>query len=162
MSLFQKATERKSDSLVVSVWGVPKAGKTTFYLGNEDKGLSPWPTPIYVFNFDQSVDELLERTSPDVREELYIIDLVSSDPFLTDQEAINLNNLFEKAVREALVDIMAGSDGTGPGTGTIVLDTASQYWQLVQTVDLAQVKRVRSDQDKKLMPFDYARANTRY
>lgn len=161
-SVFTRATQRHSDSMVVSIWGIPKSGKTSFFLGNPGRGLSHWPLPLYVFNFDQGVDELLESADPAILDDVHIVDLVSKDPIMGDVEAIQLNKLFEAAVREAISDITARSDGTGPGTGTIVFDTASQYWQLAQNVYMANIKKTRADQEKKLMPFDYAIANSAY
>jgi hypothetical protein len=56
---------------------------------------------------------------------------------------------------KALNDYVPAMDG-----GTIFLDGGSVFNNLVQFTKLAEIKRTRDAQNKKLFPFDYAAVNT--
>lgn len=154
---FRPSTESAAtDTFFLQVWGLPKTGKSTFALGNRDAGIKPWPTPIYVINLDFGTDELLTRVDPEVREHLFIADVRAESPEMTPQVAATQLTQMYKDIQDALSSIAKA------GSGTLVIDTATQLWQVIQKVDLDAIKRVRAEQDKKLFPYDYGDANARY
>lgn len=153
---FKPASERKvTDRLVNSIWGPTKSGKTTHVIGSKRAGLGHYPTPIFYFNYDLSLDELLHDAAVDL-DDLYVIDLVADDINLSASKAAKLLDRSEQAVREAQTIIKAA------GQGTIVTDTMTHHWNLVQKVMLDEIKRVREAQNQRVMAMDYGDANARF
>ena len=150
------ASVKTTDRLVVSAWGLPKCGKTTFVVGNEKLGISHWPLPIFILNFDQGLNELLPHMNQDARELTFLLDMVANNPFPTSAQVASGLREAENWIIDALSAIKEY------GNGTIAIDTATHYWQWVQAVELHEIEQKRQAQDKKLFPFDYAKANTRF
>jgi hypothetical protein len=130
--------------LVVSLWGDPKVGKTHFAL--------TCPEPIRYLNLDFGVAELVPRFAG---KQIEVSDLQLADVGSL-RECSRILEQFYKDYLWAL-EHSAG--------GTVVVDTATQVWQLVQTVKLEEVKERRAkkkggDPDEvQLYPYDYAQAN---
>ena len=135
--------------LVVSLWGQPKAGKTHFALSA--------PDPIEFFDFDlgrEGVDHKFKGKS--ITPHLYEIPLGG----LQDQHA---TELLQKFYREYKVALDALQD---LGGGTVVLDTASDLWSVIQAAKLAEVRTRRAKKkvgvdpdDVQVYPYDYSEAN---
>lgn len=123
------------DRLILGVWGPPKTGKTHFAL--------TFPEPIYYHNFDWGLEHHLGR----VQKKLYVANYLTERPDLSATEAEGMLRLFEKDYATALQQ----------PSGTIVIDTSSQLWQLVSKVFLEKIKAKR--RDGQVYPFDYADAN---
>lgn len=144
--LLQRSTAEKPHRLLVTSWGTTKVGRTHFAL--------TFPDPIAVFDFDAGVKDI-EWKFPDkevYRAPLYVPNGVD--------ECARLLSQFEEALVQTCHDFQ------NRGGGTVVLDTASILWQLVQRVDLRAVreKKARPGQDPdavKVMQFQYADANLR-
>jgi hypothetical protein len=132
--------------LVVAVWGDAKVGKTHFAL--------TFPEPIRVLNLDFGLRELLHRFSP-------------KDIAWSDLETTATSNLEEsQRVLKAFHDDYLAAIEECQNGGTVVIDTATQLWQIIQTVKLHEVRARRgaakgkSAEEVKPMGFDYAEANT--
>ncbi|MGE0371912.1 MAG: AAA family ATPase [Gammaproteobacteria bacterium] len=153
MSYFQPASEREiNPALRVAAWGLKAAGKTTFAVGNGDR-VAHWPLPIYYFNYDMSIDELLSKIDPEVRKQIYIVDLVANQMPVTDAYADQLLKKAEAAAKEAVAAIQES------GQGTIVFDTMTAHWVYIQQVELAGAK---TNKDGKPYQYEYAAANRRF
>lgn len=105
--------------LRVNIWGEQKTGKTSFAL--------TFPRPMYYFNFDHGLLELL-IANPALKEGLYYQDyLLPPNPTLDQGEAVLQS--FVDDWQYALEQ---------PGGGTIVLDTGTQLKELVTFVKMSQ------------------------
>lgn len=155
-SFFKPAGAAPSKRLVASVWGPPKAGKTHLAL--------TFPAPIYLLNLDLGLDPLLSKfDGKTIHDARFVVD----DPEDYGSVARTLTNFihaYEWALKEA-----------DDAAGTVVVDTASLLWDMVQVVKLAQVKQKKfkaevakkgGDENRvdydliKLHQFEYAEANT--
>ena len=139
---------------IVSVWGAEKKGKTHFGFG--------FPEPVRMCSFDLRHHEALEWF---LREEEKDIKVVS----------FQLGEEFDRAGwPQLLVDFRdtyhSMLEEVAPHGGTVVLDTATQVWQLVQACNLEVVKEKRlalmqknkptaTADDVQLYPYDYQTAN---
>lgn len=135
----------KPRRLIVTAWGTPKTGKSHFAL--------TFPEPIAYMNIDQSVEDILHKF-PGLDLGLGTFEIPKK---LDTAQCVELVRLFEE-VLEANVQSLATTGGT------IVLDTATWLWQIVQKVYLAPVrqKKARASQDPdevRVLPFQYADAN---
>lgn len=127
MTLFTPANALpETRNLRNSVWGLPKTGKTTHYLGDEELGMRSYPLPLFVLDFDLSLVDLLPRASQKTRDNLYRIQLTTTSMFPAPAERERILNLGERAAAEALDTIEA------IGQGTIVFDTGTHYWEYLQ------------------------------
>jgi len=133
--------------MVVSLWGDRGVGKTHLAL--------TFPDPVYFFNLDYGLDALLPKfPDRDIRKADFPLS-VTLDPGFYRHVLLD----FAKALGEAI-------DQAGPGT--IVFDQASQLWDIVQCVKLADAIEERKTEARKKgkdpdavrpMGFDYADAN---
>lgn len=137
--------------LIVGVWGLPKTRKTTIGLTG--------PEPIRVINFDFGLEELLyqfpNKNIEHTGGELHI-------PGTFDVE------VFTKLLAKAEDRYRWALENTKGGT--VIVDTTTEFWQLVQDVELEPVRRRRQARaiaankdpdDIVLYPFDYGNANRR-
>lgn len=151
---FKNATEVDNATLPlrVNIWGEQKSGKTSFAL--------TFPRPMYYFNFDHGLLELLVA-NPALKEDLYYQDYVlPPNPTLDQGEAI----------LQSFVDDWTYALEV-PGGGTIVLDTGTQLKELVTFVKMSQkleekLKKLEAKAGKavdrdlvQLMRPDYAPRN---
>lgn len=132
--------------LVVAVWGEPKVGKTHFAL--------TFPEPIRFLNLDFGLRELLPKFST---KDVAWSDLATTST--TDlEESQRILKVFHADYLQAVEECQHG--------GTVVIDTATLLWQMVQTVKLHEVRARRgaakgkSAEEVKPMNFDYAESNT--
>lgn len=137
--------------LVLSVCGGPKVGKTHF-------ALTATP-PIRYLNLDFGILELLPKF-PDLDIE------VAHHNMTDDTNPIT----FGKLLRAFHADYLWALANT-PG-GTVVVDTATQLWQIIQKINLddkmdarakafrAKNKREPDEGEVRLYQYDYAQANT--
>lgn len=133
--------------IIVATWGLPKTRKTSI-------GLSG-PEPVRVLNLDFGLEELLSQ--PMFRDkqiehtggELHIpgkFDLAEFERILSTAE-----QRYKWALEHS------------PG-GTVMVDTTTEFWQLIQAVELEPIRRKRIEKkgdDATLFPFDYGAANLR-
>lgn len=143
-----------SKRLICASWGLSKEGKSHNAL--------TWPQPLYYLNFDQGVEELLlkpefqdlwieQPVDPETgKSRLYVPS--ENNPTL----ARSILSEFDRAYEWAL----------SQDEGTVVLDTATQLWQLAQDVFLdpvikkrARAAEKRGEEDYRLFPYDYGDAN---
>lgn len=135
--------------LVLSLWGDAKEGKTHFSLTA--------PPPIWYINLDFGVDELLHKFPG--------LDVRRADLEMTEAtDASTYKKLLANFHKDYVEALTMG--------GTVVVDTATQLWQVVQKVKLdavieerteafyAKHKKMPEPGEIKLFPFDYADANT--
>ena len=134
--MWTSAEKLDNDRLIVAVWGPPKTGKTTFALTA--------PGPIYFHNFDWGLEHHLGKLAD---KKVYVASYLSVGPELTADEAKDMLKAFERDYAAALK----------AGEGTIVIDTATQLWQITSKVFLEDIKAKR--RDGNIYPFDYANAN---
>lgn len=141
---FKNATEMSGETLpiIANIWGLQKTGKSRFALS--------FPRPLYYFNFDRGLHELLLR-EPDLREGLlYESYGFGAEPSLEDAES-ELQR-FVDDWREA--NTRASASG-----GSVVLDTAAHLKEMVQFVKLTQrmekrIKLAEAAAKKKGDTFD--------
>lgn len=151
MKFFTRADDIPAeDSLAISIWGRPKTGKTTFYLGNESLGISHMPLPMFVFNYDLGAKELIRNANQSIRDNLYLIDLVADDPNLTHRKAEEMVRKLEGAILEAAEVIKTA------GQGTYVIDTVTEHWQVLQTALMPE------ESNPKTRRLEFGPANARY
>ena len=150
---FRQVRPEDQTRLVVGIWGGTKEGKTSLALS--------FPKPLFLFNFNYGYEAALRLYPNDV----YAADYLLDEDTTPERYASVLGDFF-RAFRPAV-------DLAQQHKGTIVIDTATELWQVIQNVDLEQVrqKRFADDQakgnrakftsldDVRLYPYDYARAN---
>lgn len=119
---FQPANELKGQAALpfrLNVWGEEKTGKTSFALS--------FPRPMFFFNFDLGVQELLE-VRPELAEGLQVATyLLPPNPTLEKGEEI---------LQEFVDDWYAALEAEEGGT--IVLDTGTQLKELATYVKMTQ------------------------
>jgi hypothetical protein len=136
---FEKIVATQNSKLIVSVWGLEKVGKTHFAL--------TFPEPIYFFNFDLGIEELLPKfKAKEIFVSTYAPNTIDLIPY---EEAKRLFDQFCIDYQEAL----------SRNEGTIVIDTGTQLWQLVQKIMLENIKKKRESKGQQIYAFDYADAN---
>jgi len=154
LSVFTKLSALEDDkSLFVLLWGPPKCGKTTFVVGNKHKKIPSFPKPIYILNYDLGLKELVESIPVEDREDIYFVDLVGKGTNLDEVQAVQVLNKAEAGIAEAVKGIQA------KGAGTIVIDTITTHWELIQWVELSGAKK---NKDGKAYRYEYGPANARY
>lgn len=157
--MFQEVTAEQNRRLVLSLWGNTKEGKTHFALGA--------PRPLRWIDLDMGVLELLGKF-PDLASGSGNFTRAAFN--MTEQTDAGTFGQLLKDVHAAYLWALANSDG-----GTVVVDTATQLWQVVQTVKLYDVEQRRIETwkqkhrgaepepgDVRLYPYDYAAANSFY
>lgn len=127
---FVAAEETLADRLVVNIWGQEKRGKTSLAM--------TFPSPRYYFNFDFRYEELL-RQHPEWRQGLQISSHIVP-PELELEEA-------ERIFRAVVADF---EDAINSASGTVIVDTATQLWELVSftKVGAVQAKRIKMAEKK--------------
>jgi hypothetical protein len=152
---FVPAEQAMTNRLVLNVWGQEKRGKTSLAF--------TFPAPRYYFNFDHRYEELLRQHPEWIAGTQVASYSLPPDP--SDAEA------------EAVLDaFMADYDeAVNAKAGTMILDTATQLWELVSLVKVGKVmaKRLKlaeeraKRQNKDFDPdtvlrqqFDWGPANT--
>lgn len=129
--------------VVLSVWGMPKDGKTHFSLTGR--------TPIYYMSLDVGIQEILPKFR---KKRIKVADYAMTEE--TDAQ------VYGPLLQEFHTDYLTAL--ATPGPGTIVVDTATQLWQIVNKVKLDGVRAERGAGKRgakaQIYPFDYAEANT--
>jgi hypothetical protein len=141
MPFSRLTVEKIPQRLLVSVWGQEKVGKTHFAL--------TFPGPIYFFDFDLGAETVMPKFAD---KEVYYARYNTS--LLSDN--IDTYQALWNGFKSDLSDALA-SDG-----GTIVFDSATQIWSLVQKVYLDKIMKRRESRSQQVYPFDYADANIAY
>lgn len=136
---FKRLEPEKIGRISVDCWGKEKKGKTSFALG--------FPPPIAFFNFDFGLREIVHKF-PKI--ELYVVDFLPTNPELTVEHATDLLNTFMGALDVAISD---------NSFNTVVIDTGTRLWQIIQKVKLDKIKKSREKKGTVIYPFDYADAN---
>jgi hypothetical protein len=154
-TLFKPLVSPETQRTVVAVWGDKDTGKTHFAL--------TFPAPIRLLDLDMGAEDLAGKFA---NKTIIHAPISVEDPSNPASVAQALT-LFHHAWTWALTE--SAKDG-----GTVVVDTAGQLWQWVQTVKLAEVKNKKyraevakkgGDESKvdyeniKLHQFEYAEAN---
>lgn len=136
---------------VVSIWGDSKEGKTHLAL--------TFPPPLYFLSLDPGVRELLWKFPG---KPVYISDLEMTEK----NDPVTYQKLLDQFVTDYVKALLDAGDGT------VVVDTATQVWQIVQKVKLHAVaerreaafrvkfKKEPEPGEIKLYPYDYGDANT--
>lgn len=137
---FQRAVAEASSKLVISLWAREKRGKTHLAL--------TFPEPIFIFNWDEGLDELLPKFRD---KQIHRADYPLSAQATVDE--------YRAMFQTFLGDIQYIGNNRVPG-GTIVFDTGSHLWQMIQKVDLDTIKAKRKSGE--IFPFDYADANAHF
>lgn len=135
---FKRVDAKKPSNIFVAVWSREKVGKTHFAL--------TFPDPIYFCNFDMGVAELLWKFP---NREIYVKDYISPKLELDAEAAETLLTVF-------LADVWWAVQQK---SGTIVIDTGTVLWQIIQKVRLDEIKKKREAKGLNLFPYDYADAN---
>jgi hypothetical protein len=142
----------KERGAIVSIWGEEKKGKTHVAF--------TFPAPVHVINLDYGyVEPLAKFPDKDIK--------VASFPLGEEYDTETWPGILQD-LRDTYHCWLEAMDGDGGGT--IVIDTATQLWQLVQKVGLEEVrlKRLATARkkdphaqlaDQPIYPYDYASAN---
>lgn len=140
---FVDARTIKMSRVVLSVWGMPKDGKTHFSLTGRK--------PVYYHSLDVGIQELLPKFK---RQRIKVADYQMTE----DTDTQVYGPLLKSFHEDYLLAL-----GT-PGPGTIVIDTSTQLWQVIQKVKLDGIRAERNKKggrgEARIFPFDYAEANT--
>lgn len=156
MSKFVDAASVKTERLVMGTSGMTKEGKTHFALTA--------PDPIYYLNLDYGIDEIIDKFLS-AGKKIYRADFEQTEQ--TDA------GTYGKLLRDFHENYLDALSSAGAAGGTVIVDTATQIWQIVQVVMLDAVlqeqiaawKRKNPNKEPKegdvrLMQFHYAKANT--
>lgn len=135
---FKEAPKEAPKRLVASVEALQKRGKTRFALTA--------PEPIYVVNIDNSLEGVVEEFKDKV---IYVKDINSPDVLA---ENVDKNKAEYSRVWN---DIQKTLDAIWKdGEGTLVLDTASEAWEICRLARFGKLTQV--------MPHDYTFVNNQW
>lgn len=133
----KKYEKKDRDRFVICAEGLPKKGKT--HLGFTA------PEPIFLFNLDKGDEGVIDKfADKEIYYEDYIIPSNATDEKKEDTLDRFLKDYFSTIHNEK--------------EGTVMVDSFTQVWDLIYTVELERVKESRSN--SKVYPFDYADANS--
>lgn len=137
---FKPATEVMQDeALLVNPWAQEKRGKTSHALS--------YPRPIYYFNFDHRFKTLL-KARPEWKAGLFVESYnIPPDPETDEADAVL--SAFESDYEDAI----------NSKSGTVIVDTATQLWELIGFVKVSRImeKRLKLAEQKAKranQPFD--------
>ena len=131
---FSAAIPQPDQGLVIAAWGLEKVGKTYFSF--------TFPEPIFYFNFDYGWDAAI-RAFPD--KDIRVVDFFLGehpDPVVWKRLMTDFEDTYKNAWEQV-------------GTGTVVVDTATQLDQMVQNVTLADAAAAHSSGKNYRMDFQY-------
>lgn len=144
-------------TMTMSGAGLQGTGKTLW-------GLRSLPTPILHLNFDREASGLFYAR--DKAGDLFIskeraqdIAVVTLAPEHFDESAKSWSENTARAAREKMEESIF-KYLPALTRGSILLDGGTMFNNMVQLIELSQIKRERAAQDKKLFPFDYAIVNS--
>jgi hypothetical protein len=130
--------------IVAAVRGNSKEGKTTLSLD--------FPDPVVIFNFDYGYEAAARYIlQKDPGKKLYHYDLPVSDETTPAEMAIIL-----KKFQAIYASAVAYCDQE---RGTVVVDTASDLWRVVQEAILGPLKEAAEAKGKYMSQFEYGKAN---
>ena len=141
---YRKLEPVEHPRLTVGIWGGPKTFKTPLAY--------TFPEPIYHINLDRDVEPLAPWN---MGRNIQVCDiLIPPDEELTAEVVNGILHMFMDAYRGALLQ----------ETGTVVVDTVSVLWTLIQVFVLKSVleRKLKRDGKDELFQFDYADANLLY
>ena len=141
LNRFSRYSGSGGKRIIVSIWGKEKTGKTHFAL--------TFPEPIVFLDFDLGLEGVIDKFGD---KRIYWKAYTSRTPELTVADANRMLMEFVDDYQNAL----------NLGAGTIVVDTATHLWQLIQKVRMDEIKRKREKKGQEVYPFDYADANAYY
>lgn len=130
----------KTPPIIVSISGEPKSGKTHF--------CCTAPAPIRFFDFDQGSEAIIGIKFPDA-------EIVASQHFLDvwgKEKTLPIWKDFETQYKEAL--------RADNGIQTIVIDTATQLWEVLRLAHFERVQAESGTPRKRLQPVEYAEPNS--
>lgn len=151
------STVERKPTVTISGCGLQGTGKTIW-------GLRYMPPPILHLNFDRESAGLYYVKGKDGKllvpkdraDQIVRVQLAPED-FKEDQ--MSWTELTARFAREklegALRDYIPVMDG-----GTVMIDGGAVFNNLVQAIELAEIRRTREAKDQKLFPFDYAKVNS--
>ena len=142
-------TPKAPERLIVLAWGLPQEGKTTFALS--------FPEPIYLLNMDMGAEEFAPKfPGKEIWESKILV-----------PEEFTLAG-YKPVVEAFKRDYLEACEAAAKRGGTLVVDTASQMWQIISQykVEAAReerrqeaAKKGRNPDSVKSMQTDYADAN---
>lgn len=144
-----RKTSNRRKKVLATVWGKEKRGKTHFSF--------TFPEPIWLFNFDDNED------GP--RDKFPAKEFMVGQSYAVPPGADLADN------RDALARFMEDYNELlqmNP-EGTVVFDTATALWQMIQAVEITALREKREskgdsvkrdkDGDPLIYPYDYAKSN---
>ena len=121
--------------MLISISGQPKSGKTHFAL--------TMPEPIEFFDFDGGVLDLVGKFQKDIRLHQCLVDIWG-------KEAVS--PLWEKFLASYKAALAGDAE-------TIVIDTATQLWEVLRLAHFERVQKADPGR-KKLLPIEYSEPNS--
>lgn len=126
-----------TEVITIALAGEPKTGKSHFSL--------TMPEPIVVFNFDRKLRSVLKKF-PDKK---IVIHRLQMDIW-GKENVTPLRDEFLTLYKAAMKD---------PEVTTIVIDTATQLWEIIRLAHFEKVTKENKGR-RKLMPVEYAEPNS--
>ena len=129
--------------IIAAVRGNAKEGKTAFALD--------FPEPVVIFNFDYGYESAATYVlSKHPGKKLYHFDMPTTEDMSTAEYAALVRTFLSK-----YVECLTYCDSLG---GTVVVDTASDLWRIVQEAILGPIKE-KVPPGKYMSQFEYGKAN---
>jgi hypothetical protein len=129
--------------IIAAIRGNAKEGKTAFALD--------FPEPVVIFNFDYGYESAAKFIlHKDPGKKLYHFDMPITDDMSVTEMAATL-----KKFQAKYVECLNYCDALG---GTVVVDTASDLWRIVQEAVLGPIKEKLAP-GKYMSQFEYGKAN---
>ena len=161
MSKFKSAESllvNQYDKVVFSLWGSTGIGKTFFAL--------TCPPPVYILNFEpegmRGALHGIKKTGLGNIEETFVIDVLR-DVFgdrvptqLNQVQRVKLYNYVHTVAKEIFNEREEFPIGE---KGTIVIDTMTTLWKLMQKTTMDEIIQLRKKQDREVFGFDRGIAN---
>lgn len=150
-------TIKNEPTTAISGAGLQGSGKTLW-------GLRYMPTPILHLNFDRPSEGLYYQKGDDgalliPKERQQQIVTVPLGPEIFKDDATSWSRMTAQMARSKLEDAIHSYLPVMEG-GTVILDGGAVFNNLVQLIELEEIKTKREAKDQKLFPFDYASVNS--
>lgn len=156
LDLFKPASEMPPvSSMVVSIYGMPKTGKSTFILSARETGKK-----VYIIDTEKSSNILIQMIPESERGNIHVLDVMENTGRRDGSGKLNLTmslELVEKAIN-TLYDIAEQSDEPG----FLCLDSSTDLWEFMKSWLMEDVPDKVTTKTGRMMATEWSKPNARY
>ena len=154
--LFKPASEMPPvQSMVVSLFGFPKTGKSSFILSARETG-----KPVYIIDTEKSFNILIQMLPEEERKNIHILDVMSNTDRRDGSGKLNLTmslELVEKAIN-MLYEVAESS----AEPGFLCLDSGTDLWEFMKSWLMEDVPDKVTTKTGRMLTTEWSKPNARY